>query len=301
MNNEPAGAWRESAHVPGSAVPELDAPSAGERGLPLRPGSSNPKSARKLEPRFVEKPWGRTNLPPPFANAAGKRIGEIWFGDDGNLPLLAKYLFTSENLSVQVHPDNEQAKLRGYGRGKSECWLILDAEPDAVIGLGLRREVAEDELRSAALDGSIEELIDWRPVRAGDFFNVAAGTIHAIGGGISLLEFQQNSDATFRLYDYGRERSLHLDDAVAVADRGPYPERTQRVEGGEDRILVSGPDFRLIHCHSDWLRDRQRWILPLEGKVVSGGQSATAGECLLLNAGDELETREARMLIGAVA
>src|SRR4029079_3608748 len=148
---------------------------------------------------FVEKPWGRTRLPPPFANAAGKRIGEIWLGNEGSPPLPSKNLFTTENLSIQVHPDDQQAKLRGFGRGKSECWLILDAEPEAVIGLGLRREVAEDELRAAALDGSIEKLIDWRPVKAGDFFYVSAGTIHAIGGGISLLEFQQNSGATFRL------------------------------------------------------------------------------------------------------
>ena len=300
MSDDHTRAWRESVQTADSEVPHTCISSPDERRDVRRQASVEPRS-RKLNPLFVEKPWGRTRLPPPFGNAGGKRIGEIWFGDDSSLPLLAKYLFTSENLSVQVHPDDQQAKLRGFGRGKSECWLILDAEPEAVIGLGLRREVAEDELRSAALDGSIEKLIDWRPVRAGDFFYVAAGTIHAIGGGISLLEFQQNSGATFRLYDYGRERSLHLDDAVAVADRGPYPERTQRVERGEDRILVSGPDFRLIHCHSDWLRDRQRWILPLEGKVVSGGQSVTAGECLLLNAGDELEVGEARMLIGAVA
>jgi len=299
MNDDHVRSWRDSA--PDFALPELDAPSADEREDLRRPASPNPKSVRKLEPRFVEKPWGRTRLPPPFANAAGKRIGEIWLGNDGSLPLLAKYLFTSENLSIQVHPDDQQAKLRGFGRGKSECWLILDAEPEAVIGLGLRREVAEDELRAAALDGSIEKLIDWRPVKAGDFFYVSAGTIHAIGGGISLLEFQQNSGATFRLYDYGRERSLHLDDAVAVANRGPYVEPTDHFEKGDNRILVSGPHFRVVHCHSDCLRDRRRWILPLEGRVTSAGQSASPGECMLLEAGDGLETDNARMLIGAVA
>lgn len=300
MNEDHAGAWRELPRVPDPAMPELGVASNSERNC-LRPlGSPYSKGARKLRPHFVEKPWGRTKLPPAFANAGGRRIGEIWLGD-ASLPLLAKYLLTSEKLSVQVHPNKGQAQARGFRRGKSECWLVLDAEPRAVIGLGLRREVAENELRSAALDGSIEELIDWRPVRAGDFFYVAAGTIHAIGGGISLLEFQQNSDATFRLYDYGRPRSLHLDDAAAVADRGPYLERAQRIERGEDRILVSGPDFRLVHCHSDWLRDRQRWILPLEGKITSAGQSAAAGECLLVEPGEQVETENARMLIGAAA
>ena len=300
MNDDHARAWRESVQIADSEVPDSCISSPDESGDERRQASAEPRS-RKLDLLFVEKPWGRTKLPPPFSAAEGKRVGEIWFGRDGSLPLLAKYLLTSENLSIQVHPNAEQAKLRGLSRGKSECWLVLDAEPGAKIGLGLRREVSEDELRSAALDGSIEDLVDWRPVKAGDFIYVAAGTIHAIGGGISLLEFQQYSDATFRLYDFGRARPLHLENAVAVANRGPYAEPTQRVENGEDRVLVSGPDFRLVHCHSDCLRDRQRWILPLEGRVASAGQSAAAGECLLLEAGDQLETDNARMLIGAVA
>src|SRR5205823_13170573 len=110
----------------------------------------------------------------------------------------------------------DQARARGLPRGKSECWYILEAEPGAVLGLGLTREAAADELRAAALDGSIEELISWRPVRAGDFISVPPGTIHAIGAGISLLEIQQNADVTYRLYDYGRPRELHLDDGIAV-------------------------------------------------------------------------------------
>ena len=138
----------------------------------------------KLERHYVEKPWGRTELPQLFDAPAGKRIGEVWFGTSGEKPLLVKYLFTSERLSIQVHPNDEQARARGLARGKSECWYILDAEPGATLGLGLKRDVPKAELRSAALDGSIEELMDWRAVRAGDFFMVPPGTIHAIGGGI---------------------------------------------------------------------------------------------------------------------
>src|SRR5438128_10505301 len=123
----------------------------------------------KLQRRYVEKPGGRTELPQMFDTPAGERIGEVWFTDGAELPLLAKYIFTSERLSIQVHPDDVQARARGLVQGKSECWYILDAEPGARLGLGLQREVDVDELRAAALDASIEQLMDWRPVASGDF------------------------------------------------------------------------------------------------------------------------------------
>src|SRR5438094_1471234 len=128
----------------------------------------------KLEPRQVEKPWGRTTLPPPFGNTGGRRIGEIRFEGPAALPLLAKYIFTSETLSVQVHPDDEAARARGLERGKSECWYILAADAGAVLGLGLKQETTRETLRAAAEEGSIEALIDWVPVAAGDFFFVPA-------------------------------------------------------------------------------------------------------------------------------
>lgn len=254
----------------------------------------------KLQTRYVEKPWGRTRLPSIFAGAPSERIGEVWFVGDISLPLLAKYLFTSERLSVQVHPNDDQAHARGLKSGKSECWYILEAEPDATIGLGLRFEVTREKLRSSALDGSISDLIDWRPVAAGDFFYVPAGTIHAIGGGVSLLECQQNSDATFRLYDYGRPRELHLDAAIAVADMSRYSDSLfTRVEDASDCMLVDGPIFTLVHAHSDTLKHRRRWIMPLEGTVRSGDEVAGAGECLLAEPGQPVRVDGARMLIGA--
>jgi mannose-6-phosphate isomerase len=256
----------------------------------------------KLYPRYVEKPWGRTQLPPAFFPPLGERIGEIWLTGATDAPLLAKYLFTSERLSVQVHPDDNEARRLGLPRGKSECWFVLDAEAQATIGLGLRRELSRAELRAAALDGSIVDEMDWRPVAAGDFLYVPAGTIHAIGGGISLLEFQQNSDVTFRLYDYGRARELHLDESVAVASREPYPERlARRVDERDDGVLVDGPQFTLIHAHSDCLEDRTRWILPLSGSVRCGDECAGSGECLLVGAGELTEVENARLLIGACA
>ena len=255
----------------------------------------------KLHRRYVEKPWGRTQLPPMFDPPEHRRIGEVWFTGAADLPLLAKYIFTSERLSIQVHPNEEQARQRGLPRGKSECWYVLDAEPGSRLGLGLKRAVSADALRSAALDGSIEDLLDWKPVRGGDFYSVPAGTIHAIGGGLSLLEFQQNLDVTYRLYDYGSPRELHVDDAVAVANRAPYPGALAHPSESEEHMLVDGPQFRLVLSTRDALQDRMRWVIPLDGEVRSGGDVAAPGECLLLEAGEALESSNARMLIGATA
>ena len=255
----------------------------------------------KLERRYVEKPWGRTELPPMFDAPKGKKIGEVWFTGAPDYPLLVKYLFTSERLSIQVHPDDVQARARGLPRGKSECWYILEADPGATLGLGLNEPVTPDQLRAAALDGSIEQMMHWRPVRAGDFFLVPPGTIHAIGGGISLLEFQQNSDVTYRLYDYGRPRELHLDDGVAVARAEPYPDSlAQHVSTGGQSVLADGPAFTLIHTFGDALTDRERWVIPLEGELRENGETARAGDCLLVEAGQQLDAADAHVLIGAM-
>ena len=256
----------------------------------------------KLERRYVEKPWGRTSLPPMFDPPPGKRIGEVWFTGAEDAPLLVKYLFTSERLSIQVHPNDEQARARGLPRGKTECWYILDAEPGATLGLGLKRECSAEQLRSAALDGSIEALMDWRAVNAGDFFLVPPGTIHAIGGGISLLEFQQNSDVTYRLYDYGRARELHLDDGVWVASAKPYPSDLARhLDDCVTTILVQCEQFVLIQTSVDAMPDRQRWVIPLDGEARTTDAVARPGDCLLLAPGETLEPVDARMLIGASA
>jgi mannose-6-phosphate isomerase len=243
----------------------------------------------KLARRYVEKPWGRTSLPAMFGSPEGQRIGEIWFIGPAGLPLLAKYIFTSERLSIQVHPPE-----------KTECWYVLDAEPGATIGLGLTRDLSSDELRAAAQDGSIEQLVDWRPVRAGDFFLVPPGTIHAIGGGLTLLEFQQNADVTYRLYDYGRPRALHIDDGVAVADPGRFAGIGRHLLPGAEQLLADGPAFTLVHSHGDRLQERRRWIIPLDGQVRSGSDVAAVGECLLLEPGDALAGDGARLLIGAM-
>ena len=152
----------------------------------------------RLETIVVEKPWGRTDVPRDFGDFAGRRIGEIWFanpaGDDA--AILVKFLFTSQRLSIQVHPDDEAARAAGYPRGKEECWLILSADPGAELGVGLTAETTREVLRAAALDGSIVEQVDWRTSKPNDFVYNPAGTIHAIGGGQILVEVQQNVDCT---------------------------------------------------------------------------------------------------------
>jgi mannose-6-phosphate isomerase len=216
----------------------------------------------KLVPREVEKPWGRDD-------GSGRRIGEIWFEAPGGrpLPLLVKYLFTSEKLSVQVHPDDAHARARGLPNGKSECWFVVAAEPGAKLALGLKEEMSEAELREAAADGSIERRLDWIEARRGDFFSVPAGTIHAIGPGLSLIEIQQPSDVTYRLYDYGRDRALHLDDAVAVANRSPVANARRRA-GPESAILLEAAPFSVAYVASgdaDPFAGHERWLLPLSG------------------------------------
>lgn len=254
----------------------------------------------KLKSRQVEKPWGRAQIPGMLAALVSEPVGEIWFVGDTHLPLLAKYLFTSQNLSIQVHPNDEQAISRGHERGKAECWFVMEAEPGAVIGLGLQSKVCPDTLRRAAIDGRLESMLSWRPVSAGDFFLVPPGTIHAIGAGISLLELQQNSDVTYRLYDYGRGRELHLDDGIAVAACDRYPEQLfQKVDPNTDAVLVDGPYFTLVHSHGDALQKRQRLVLPIDGHAQIGENIAQRGECLLLREHQQLDSVEGRLLVAA--
>lgn len=205
------------------------------RGLP----------AIRLQAHAIAKPWGRRQLGPWGLGLGGAEpIGEIHHmaADGFDRPLLVKTLFTAERLSVQVHPDNEAAAARGHARGKDEAWVVLAAEPGAAIGVGLDTPMDAAALRAAALDGSLVDRLVWRPCSPGDVFFTPAGTIHAVGGGLTLFEIQQNLDVTYRLLDYGRGRRLDLDDAVAVANAGPWQATTPRRAGGRD-LLVEGPAF----------------------------------------------------------
>ena len=262
----------------------------------------------KLETKAVEKVWGRRDLPPPFAAPGDEPIGEIWFDPPPELPqVLVKYLFTSEKLSVQVHPSDAQAP--AGERGKEECWLVLDAEPGATLAIGFKSEIGREAMREAALDGSIEDALEWHPVKAGDFFYLPAGTVHAIGPGLTLVEVQQNSDITYRLFDYGRPRELHLDAGVAVAKGGVFPDTCHREVGADQSsTLVDGPFFRFSQCAgapSDAMRAKHTGALlalPLEGQLVIAGQAIEAGECGLADTIEAVEfARAQRTLLVSAA
>jgi mannose-6-phosphate isomerase len=168
----------------------------------------------RLPTRFLDKTWGTTDLLPWYP-VSDKKIGEVWF--EANLPLLVKFVFTSERLSVQVHPDDDFAGVHEDSRGKTEMWYVMRADPGARVAIGLRESVGRERLREAAISGEIDRLLNWFEVQAGDAFFLPAGTVHAAGGGLAICEVQQNSDITYRLYDYGRPRELHLDKALQVA------------------------------------------------------------------------------------
>jgi mannose-6-phosphate isomerase len=180
--------------------------------------------ARRLKTRRFEKVWGTRDLSPLFAPAPNK-VGEIWFEDEDPLPLLFKFLFTSERLSIQVHPDDEYGRRHENSPGKTEMWHILRADPGAEIGLGFEAAYTPEQVRAGALSGEIETMVRWQPVKAGENYFVPAGVVHAIGAGLAICEIQQNSDITYRLYDYGRPRELHLDRGLAVSHTGVYEGR----------------------------------------------------------------------------
>jgi mannose-6-phosphate isomerase len=193
----------------------------------------------RLKPWFSERPWGKRDLRPWFADTGTTElVGEAWLTGPqcvvetgpfvgrtlasvatelgGEFPLLVKLLFPAEKLSVQVHPDDAQAQAFGETRGKTECWYVLEAEPGAAVALGLKAGVDVAAVKAAVADGSMEELLEWVPVSVGDMLFVDAGTVHAIAPGVVLLETQQTSDVTYRLYDYGRPRELHLEKGLQV-------------------------------------------------------------------------------------
>ncbi|WP_447754623.1 class I mannose-6-phosphate isomerase [Sphingopyxis fribergensis] len=245
----------------------------------------------RLETIVVEKPWGRTDIPPAFGDFGDRRIGEIWFsnpaGDDA--PIMVKFLFTSERLSIQVHPDDAAARAAGYPRGKEECWLILSADPGAELGVGLNVETTREALHDAALDGSIVDMIDWRPSKIDDFVYNRAGTIHAIGPGLTVVEVQQNVDCTYRLYDYGRPRELHLEEGLKVSHPGPvHDPRDTEVDPHANRMLVSGPHFHLAQLAApiDLALLEQSTgeltFVPLSAGCRVAGESVALGEAVLL-------------------
>jgi len=229
--------------------------------------------------RVVRKPWGRTDLRPwSELGCDGAAIGEVWFQRvDTAAPepaLLLKLLFTGEALSIQVHPDDAFARTIGLPHGKTEAWYVLSAAPEAEISLGLKRSLTSPQLRAAIVDGSIADLVQRQVAHAGEAIVVSAGTIHAIGAGLVIAEIQQRSDATFRMFDYGRPRELHIDGAVGAATAGPAPVQAPSERLSDARLVVARSAYFVLEqldlaadTYWDIEADREVWMLVLEGSA----------------------------------
>jgi mannose-6-phosphate isomerase len=237
-----------------------------------------------MSPAFDPRPWGTFNLSPFYPNHKfNEKIGEAWltgdncevtngplakrtladlseeFGaelvgtaarDPRRFPLLVKFLFPAEKLSVQVHPDDATA--RGFGEpwGKTECWYIAHARPGSQIALGLKPDATVAELEQAIAETRAEELLNWINVYQGEMIYVAGGTVHTLGPGAIIVETQQQSDATYRLYDYGRPRTMHLEQGLAsvkekVASGKVIRPAPVNIDGGENRLssMIAAPYF----------------------------------------------------------
>ena len=226
-----------------------------------------------MRPEFVERPWGTLDLSPVYpGHRCEKPVGEVWLTGDQNrvangplggrtlgelcrqygralvgesaretdrFPLLIKFLFSREKLSVQVHPDDETARRAGLPCGKTECWYVVAADPGAQVALGLKPGVTREQLARAIREVQAEELLNWVDIHPGEMIYVDAGTVHTIGPGAILLETQQNSDTTYRLYDYGRPREIHVEQGLAATK-----ERTRAGKVPcEGTTLVDSPCF----------------------------------------------------------
>jgi mannose-6-phosphate isomerase len=209
------------------------------------------------------------------------------------LPVLVKFLFTSARLSVQVHPGDDYARRHENSAGKTEMWHILRAQPGAEIASGFREPVTRERLREISLSGEIENMLRWIPVAAGETYFTPAGTVHAIGAGVALCEIQQVSDVTYRLYDYGRPRELHLDKAVDVADLESQP-GAQPANGD---VLVECPYFRTEKLRfagaSRYGCDRAHFLIVVEGAGWFADRPCRAGEVWLAPAGTEFRVYSA--------
>jgi mannose-6-phosphate isomerase len=267
---------------------------------------SDKENAIALEqvlPRAVLKPWGSTDLAPwSEASRGDEAVGELWFerADAPENALLLKLLFTTQPLSIQVHPDDALARSLGLAHGKTEAWYVLSATPDARVAIGLKWPLTKSQFQKAIEDGSIADLVQWRRVQKDDVILVPAGTIHAIGSGLVIAEIQQKIDATFRIFDYGRKRELQVDNAVAAAERGPATCQPVASKITDSRsLLVCDPHFVLerldLAPRTTWRFDagHETWLFVMRGSAQIGslavgraGVVFADGERTQIDAGD---------------
>jgi mannose-6-phosphate isomerase len=244
----------------------------------------------RLDPRFVGRVWGYTDLRPWYdRTATTEPLGEVWLTGDENIiatgphagqtlgslftaapnallgpqaphtgsPLLLKVIFAKEKLSVQVHPDDKMAQKYGEPRGKTECWYALSAQPGAEVAAGLRPGVTLDRIKAGIHDGTLEQSLNILPVHTGDMIYVDAGTVHAIWPGSILLEAQQNCDLTYRMYDYGRPRELHIDKSLEATRLTTKAGKIPPVVLADRTVLIDVDYFRVERLPIDGRRTSQ--------------------------------------------
>ncbi|MBR1806973.1 MAG: mannose-6-phosphate isomerase [Selenomonadaceae bacterium] len=180
-----------------------------------------------------------------------------------DFPILIKFIDAKQNLSVQVHPNDDYALAHEGQLGKNEMWYVIDAEPNAQLYCGFNREISRDEFAARIKDNSLAEVLNAASVRRGDVFYIPAGTIHAVGAGILLAEIQQSSNVSYRVFDYGRNRPLHIAQALDVTKLTPSDER--------------GKSYPHAAACEDFIVDK----LDLDGKFLSRAQGSIGDETFL--------------------
>jgi mannose-6-phosphate isomerase len=242
--------------------------------------SPSPLAPFRIDPKFDVRVWGSRDLRPWFdrvVEPGADPLGEVWLTGDMCLvatgphagkrldalfaecsasllgpaapspqsPLLIKVLFPNDKLSVQVHPDDKMAQKYGDPRGKTECWYALAAQPGAQVALGLKPGVTLAQIEREIHDGTLESSLNMLPIAEGDVVFVDAGTVHAIGPGPVLLETQQNCDLTYRMYDYGRPRELHIEKSLEATKLVTRAGKIKPIEESDRTVLIDVDYFRV--------------------------------------------------------
>jgi len=255
----------------------------------------------RIAPRFVARVWGSRDLRPWYdCTTDGEPIGEVWLTGDDCLvetgphagktlsgifaevpelllgsgapspesPLLIKVIFAQEKLSVQVHPDDRLAQKYGHPRGKTECWYALAAQPGAQVACGLKPGVTVEQIKEGIHDGTLESRLNLLDVAAGEMVFVDAGTVHAIWPGSILMETQQNCDLTYRMYDYGRPRELHLEKSLEAMRLTTHAGKVPAKILTDRSVLVEAEYFRVDRIPVK--ESRSSRTLPEEGELTRG-------------------------------
>lgn len=297
-------------------------------------------SVIKLEPAFKDYLWGGTRLRDEYGkNCDFDKVAESWElschkdgnsvvanGEDKgltlaqyiekhgkkvlgsncdkfeNFPILIKLIDAKDNLSVQVHPNNEYAQRVEGEYGKTEMWYIVDCDPGAELLYGFKKEISKDEFAQRIADNTLLEVTNSVPVKKGDVFFIEAGTLHAIGKGILIAEIQQNSNTTYRIYDYGRvgkdgkPRELHVEKAKDVTKLAPakqYPETpVEQKDGYTIKLLAKCEYFTTyrveVESKAEFDADDTSFnsILVLEGEPEINGIKAKKGDSIFVTAGN---------------